>query len=447
MTGARGTIKQSICEAAILLLALASPANAQSGLPYTTYTSFSQVLEGRDARYLPLTRVADPEVNGHPAYTGFFFYQVHQFDATGRYLLGMRVYFQNRKVEPTDRADIGIIDLKEKYKWTRIGETAAWNWQQGARLRWRPHSDEIVWNDRADDRRSYVSRVYDFRTGATRTLGRPIYDISPDGTTALTHDFERMKHRGTDYVGIEDKYKNELAPTATGIWKMDMNSGRAELVLSLDEMARIVYPTGRPSAGCLYFFREGWNPAATRFIAFVKDPDNNISKAYSMTPNGSDVRYLYDTPSHHSWQDDRYVLDFGEHTAPGGASPLKGYFLFQDDGTGVAKDLLWPTEFDGHNSYLPGPDGDWIISDTYSINGFQYLFLYHRPTKLFVPLAKLKSNAPAEGIFRIDLHPRFSRDGKIVCIDSSYENLGRQMYIMDIGEILAHPPDRHKSVQ
>jgi hypothetical protein len=83
-----------------------------------------------------------------------------------------------------------------------------------------------------------------------------------------------------------------------------------------------------------------------------------------MTPNGSDVRYLYDTPSHHSWQDGRYVLDFGEHTAPGGASPLNGYFLFQDDGTGVAKELLWPTEFDGHNSYLPGPDGDWIISDT-----------------------------------------------------------------------------------
>jgi len=46
MTGARETIKQSVCEAAILLLALASSANAQSGLPYTTYTSFSQVLEG-----------------------------------------------------------------------------------------------------------------------------------------------------------------------------------------------------------------------------------------------------------------------------------------------------------------------------------------------------------------------------------------------------------------
>ena len=93
-----------------------------------------------------------------------------------------------------------------------------------------------------------MCRIYNFRTGARRTLSRPIYDISPNGTTALTHDFERMKHRGTDYVGIEDKYKNELAPTETGIWKMDMNTGRAELVLSLDKMARIVYPSGRPSA-------------------------------------------------------------------------------------------------------------------------------------------------------------------------------------------------------
>ena len=42
--------------------------------------------------------------------------------------------------------------------------------------------------------RSIVCRVYNFRTGKRRTLPRPIYDLSPDGATALTHDFERMKH-------------------------------------------------------------------------------------------------------------------------------------------------------------------------------------------------------------------------------------------------------------
>ena len=108
----------------------------------------------------------------------------------------MKVYLENQVVKPSDRGDIGFIDLKGRYKWTKIGETTAWNWQQGARLQWRPRSNEIVWNDRSDDGSSYVCRVYNFRTGKRRSLPRPIYDLSPDGATALTHDFERMKHSG-----------------------------------------------------------------------------------------------------------------------------------------------------------------------------------------------------------------------------------------------------------
>ena len=443
MTRADKIIKQLLTQALIFLIALAWPAHTQDNLPYTTYTSFSQVLEGRNARYATVTRVSDPGTSGHRAYTGFFFYQCIQFDPTGRYLLGMKVYFQSRLVEPTDRADIGFIDLKDGYKWTKIGETTAWNWQQGARLQWRPKSDEIVWNARSDDGKSYICDLYNFRTGKRRTLPRPIYELSPDGATALTHDFERMKHRGTDYVGIEDVYKNQYAPSKTGIWKMNMDTGHADLIMTLEKMAVIAYPNGHPAAGCLYFFREGWNPSGSRFIAFLKDPQNGLSKAFSMTSDGTDIRYLYSDPSHHSWQDDSHVLDFGMHTPPGGGSPLGGYFIFKDDGTGEANNLLWSTDYDGHNSYVPGPGGDWIISDTYNINGLQYLFMYHRPTKVFVPVAKLRNTAP-EGIHRVDLHPRLSRDGRKVSIDSSSEDLGRQMYIIDISHIVDNPPHRRR---
>jgi hypothetical protein len=61
------------------------------------------------------------------------------------------------------------------------------------------------------------------------------------------------------------------------------------------------------------------------------------------------------------------------------------------------------------------------------------------PTKLFVPLAKLKCTRPNDG-YRVDTHPRLSRNGRRVCIDATFEGLGRQMYVMDIGDILDHPP-------
>lgn len=225
-----------------------------------------------------------------------------------------------------------------------------------------------------------------------------------------------------------------------------MDSGKAEMILSLAKMATIAYPMGLPKSGHLYFFREGWSPSGTRVVTFIKDPVNNLYQAFSLTPQGTDVRFFYENPSHHAWHDDAHIMDFGRHKPPDGDAPAGGYYLFDDDGSGRAKQLLWATNFDGHDSLLPGPGGDWIISDTYVLAGYQYLFLFHRPTKLFVPLAKLRSTAEHvpnfSGEFRVDLHPRFSRDGRVVCIDSTWEGLGRQMYLIDIGYILDHPPKR-----
>ena len=69
-------MKQLHLGSVIFLIALAPVVNGQGDLPYTTYKSFSQVLEGKDARYPATTRVSDPGTTGHRAYTGFF-YQSH----------------------------------------------------------------------------------------------------------------------------------------------------------------------------------------------------------------------------------------------------------------------------------------------------------------------------------------------------------------------------------
>jgi len=73
--------------------------------------------------------------------------------------------------------------------------------------------------------------------------------------------------------------------------------------------------------------------------------------------------------------------------------------------------------------------------------------MYHLPTKKFVPLGKLayklggKLYLDNPRIFRVDLHPRFSPDGKFVSIDSSHEGFGRQIYLIDISRIIDNPPE------
>ena len=75
-----------------------------------------------------------------------------------------------------------------------------------------------------------------------------------------------------------------------------------------------------------------------------------------------------------------------------------------------------------------------------NMSGFQHLFLYHRPSEKFVPLARLEGTVAERGIHRVDLHARTSRDGRLVCIDATHERLGRQMYLVDIGYIVDDPP-------
>jgi len=428
-------------------------------LSYSVYSSFEEVLNATDAKYFAPVRISPAGTKRKPIYHGFFFYncshqELFQFDPSGRYMLALRIFIEGRKVQPNDKGEVGYFDLQKNNKWTKIGETTAWNWQQGTRLQWIPgSSEEIIWNDRSADGGKLVSRIYNIRTKKTRTLPVTVYTISPDGKTALTINFERIVHGGCKYVGIEDRYKDQWAPSEIGIWKMDMETEKVELVKSVREMAAHMYPDGFPEDTVnrtLYIFREGFNPSGNRFIAFVKDAYNEQpgrtsarTEGFTMNLDGSDVKYFYREPSHHFWLNDTEIMDNGFHTDPVTGKTVRGYFRFADDGSGQAKEKY----FDAPNGHITlHKNGEWILTDTYNIDGYIHLYMYHIPSRKFVPLGKLAYKLGGylypynPGILRVDLHPRFTPDGKKVCIDSTHEGFGRQLYLIDISPIIDNPP-------
>ena len=401
-----------------------------SAQEYSKCKSWKEIYESDGFRYVKMTRISDPGTKQNPQFTGFWFYDEQQFDESGRYALGMTVYFQDREVVKNDRGDIGYFDLQHNNKWTKIGETTAWNWQQGCRLQWRPNSEEILWNDRSEDGTQFICKAFNFETGKTRILPRPIYDVTKDGRFALTHDFTRMEHAGTKYVGIQHAYPERYAPPETGIEKMDMETGEVEFITSLATIAENAFPKGYTGKTNLYIFREGWNPSGSRFITFLRNMDSprHVS-AWSVSADGKDIRYFFNNPSHHVWQDDITIFE-GRY-----------FSLIKDDESGEISEVIADVDTNVDPTILPPPYNDWILCDTYVIKEYQYMFLYHRPTKTFVPLAKLKSTGKHKtGIFRADLHVRCSRDGKIISFDSNYEGLGRQLYTANISYILDNPP-------
>jgi hypothetical protein len=62
--------------------------------------------------------------------------------------------------------------------------------------------------------------------------------------------------------------------------------------------------------------------------------------------------------------------------------------------------------------------------------------LYHIPSGRVVPLGHFFLPKEYGGEWRCDLHPNASRSGHFVTIDSPHEGNGRQVYLIDIKNII-----------
>jgi hypothetical protein len=200
-----------------------------------------------------------------PKFHWFGYYDKLEFDPANQRVLGMAVDFEHRQPTADDAIAIGFVDLADGDRWHDLGTSRAWSWQQGCMLQWRPGSrSEVIWNDRGDDR--YVSHRLDTATGQRRTIPWPIYALSPDGRSAVTVDFRRLNDTrpGYGYVGLTDPHRDELAPKDSGIWSVDLDSGKANLILSLAEVARFERPEGEDRGAkhwfnhLLYFYCVSW---------------------------------------------------------------------------------------------------------------------------------------------------------------------------------------------
>jgi len=383
----------------------------------------------------PIRRIT----NG-PGFHWFGYYDKHAFDPTNRFVLGMKTAFEGRRPEQDDEIEVGMVDLEENDSWVPLGTTRAWCWQQGCMLQWVPGSaSRVIWNDREQDR--FVSRLLDVETGNLETLEAPIYSISPDGTWAVTPDFRRINDMrpGYGYAGLSDPFRAELAPAEAGIHRLDLQSGTSELFVSLKDVVDVPWPHGDFSPDKHYFNHLLVSPDGSRieFLHRWYQPGLTTRKTRMLTcaADGSDLRIVCDGgfASHFIWQDPGHILvccnDTGERVMCLIDVITRGLEVIDSD------DL--PSK-DGHFTFLPKPYSEWLLTDSSSAHGERRdieLALFHVPKREVTRLGTFRQAPEYEGEFRVDLHPRASRDGKLVTIDSAHEG-GRQIYLVDVEEAL-----------
>ncbi|MGV7222820.1 MAG: hypothetical protein ACQ9MH_14990 [Nitrospinales bacterium] len=376
-----------------------------------------------------------------PAYHWFGYYDKSQFDSTQRYVLSMQVDFEHRRPQSDDTIIVGTIDLNDNYQWKELGESNAWCWQSGCMLQWRPgHNLEIMWNDRDNDH--FITKILNIETGDLKILPFAFFCVHPDGKTALGLDFERLEYMrpGYGYAGVKDINDNVLAPADAGIYSLDLDSGKKELILSLADIAKTPHLT-KSFKDCKHYFNcPLFNPTGSRF-AFLHRWREDHGKGWpfrtrfmTADPDGKKVQVLVPGGcGHFNWKDPEHLLIQAD-----------GFSIYKDFFGKVGKigENIIPGS-GGHITYLP--DKDWIVGDTYpDQDRFQKLYLYNIAEELLVwigtfysPLEYTGSQSDkVDNEWRCDLHPRISPDGNKIIIDSAHEGQGRQMYMIDISNVM-----------
>lgn len=397
----------------------------------------------------------------------FGYYDKSPFDADGRRLLSHRVDFDGRPITADDSATVGYWVLDEE-EFVPLGETRAFNWQQGSMLQWRPSSSdrEVIYNDRRDG--SFVSVVIDIETGEERVLPKPVYAVHPSGEFALAANFERFHfcRDGYNYPGVENPKWDQPMHEDDGIYRVDLNTGAVTQIVSTESLCSVdPKPVFEKTDNWLEHMV--WNPSGTRFAFFHRwnnDDGRFETRLYTSDPDGENRYRFPDTGgySHMAWRDDDRFTIWGTKPSTHQASirfirdnPLLNSIIapvfrfFRDRIVGSEMNEVLPDSgfldytdgesdfdqfrpgqltWDGHPTW--GPDQRWLLLDSYAEqDGRRRLYFMDDDTGTLHELAAFDSTYN-DSVYRCDLHPRWDRSYDRIAVDSAHGER-RQQVVLD----------------
>jgi len=367
----------------------------------------------------------------------FGYYDLQPYNASQTLHLTHKTSFCDRLHTAGDRAELGVIEMATG-RYERITDTPAWNFQQGAMLQWNSLAaeNEIIYNDISDG--EYRAVVMDITNGSRRILERPVANVSRDGRWAISINMSRLYNfrPGYGYADIPDPFFYENHSGRDGVYVMDMVSGQAKLVISMQQIWDF-------SGG--YFEKDEkmiinhitFNTDASRFLMLVRNfpAPGERHKTAIITANrdGSDMFLLsdYGVQSHYWWLDPRHVIFFSDGKELACCCGNNNYILTDQSYEGTLQADGFFVR-DNHMSFTA--DNRLMITDTYpSKTRHQFLRLYSPERNTCADLGYFYSMPVDITDIRCDLHPRWNRTGDGITFDSTHEGF-RGIYKIDLPE-------------
>jgi hypothetical protein len=244
---------------------------------------------------------------------------------------------------------------------------------------------------------------------------------------------------GYGYAGIRDRFFDDMAPEGSGITHVNLETGAAKLIITHKRLATTGdFPRNEPAAKH-HAYHLLCSPDGARFILLHRwafPEGGHLTRLITAAMDGSDLRVVIPNgyASHFIWRDPKHILSQAKGWL---GNDQWGDFLFEDRDSGIVEEIgRGVLDPGGHLTYLH--KNEWILNDTYprGVRRLQTPHLYHIKSNRRIDLGYFPSPAAYAGEWRVDNHPRSSRDERHVCIDAPHGDRGRQLHLIDIQGLL-----------
>ncbi len=366
------------------------------------------------------------------------------WSADGRWILTLRVPFQDRLPGSDDAADVCLLDSSDHYRVRMMDRTRGWNPQQGTMFYWNPThpATQFFFNDRDPKTGKVFTVLFDLmaqngvggRIREYRFHETPVANggVAQNGGyfTAINYARTARLRPVTGYPGATDWTDGVPAPESDGVFHVDIATGVKTLIVSfarmkealrgqvsrLDERHLFINHTlhNRNNDLILFYCRAD----------FEREPEGKrVNSVFTVRPDGSDL-ILHST-------------SFGGHPEWEWGSRIIG----AKDGRQVVYDSAQKRIVDalGEKDTFPNPGGDVALSPDggWLVNGHRegeyniYTFLNLKTRRSFrsppVFMSKWRS-----GPLRLDPAPAWNRTGDAIAVPGIASDGTRQMFHLEL---------------
>lgn len=374
----------------------------------------------------------------HPSKNHFFgYFGTNPWNAEKTHLLSLETSFNDRLPNSGEKANIGLIDVSTGI-FQKISDTSAWNMQQGCMFFWNPQkpSEEFYYNDIVDGK--LISVLFNLKTKKKTLQTFSISGLTKDGRYAINLDYGRISRlrKVVSYSGTMDENPDVPHPANSGVFVFDLQTGERKLVVSYKQVSDEIKRYAPEIEGRhMWIEHAEFNPDGSRLLFLPRtwnDSGNKLETGmYTIAIDGEDMReaipYGYNV-SHWSWRNNQEIV--ATFTLNG----RHGHILFTD-GKKDFKELPG-MNWDGHCTF--DQTGRYLVTDNRydNKNIRNFLWLYDTKKDSYMKLAAfdMVENRFLSGDTRCDLHPRWSNDNKMVCVDAiDPATTTRQLFIVNTG--------------